>query len=101
MPKKAKHHEEEHENAERWLITYADLITLLLALFVVLYSTAEQDTAKFKKALGAFASIFGQMPIEGEGNAKEFEWKPPMAPPQTEHPSDEKLSLEELQKRLK
>ena len=77
MAKKA-HHEEEHENAERWLLTYSDLITLLLAVFVVLYSTAEQDTAKFKKVVGAMAQEFNPPdkltigPGNGMGNAKEF-----------------------------
>jgi len=75
---KKVHHEEEHENAERWLLTYADLITLLLAVFVVLYSTAEQDTAKFKKVVSAMAQEFSPVdkltigPGNGMGNAKEF-----------------------------
>lgn len=71
---KPKHHEEEHENAERWLMTYADLITLLLAVFVVLYSTAEQDTAKFKKVIGAMAQVFDAPKASGPGfgNAKEI-----------------------------
>jgi chemotaxis protein MotB len=79
MSAKAKAHvEEEHENAERWLLTYADLITLLLAVFVVLYSTAEQDTAKFKKVIGAMAQVFDSPkepksgPGSGFGNAKEI-----------------------------
>jgi chemotaxis protein MotB len=83
MSKKAKaHHEEEHENAERWLLTYADLITLLLAVFVVLYSTAEQDTAKFKKVIGAMAQTLNpgedmkSGPGTGLGNAKEISLVP-------------------------
>ena len=35
MGRKAKH--EEHENDERWLVSYADFITLLFAFFVVMY----------------------------------------------------------------
>ena len=58
MSAKAKAHvEEEHENTERWLLTYADLITLLLGVFVVLYCSAEQDTSKFKKLIGAMAQV--------------------------------------------
>jgi chemotaxis protein MotB len=41
--------EAEKENAERWLLTYADMITLLLALFVVLYATSKQDPVKFQQ----------------------------------------------------
>jgi chemotaxis protein MotB len=38
---------EDQENAERWLLTYADLITLLLAFFVVMYSMSRIDAKKF------------------------------------------------------
>lgn len=47
---------EEHENHERWLVSYADFITLLFAFFVVLYSISQVDLkklAKAKKSLGA------------------------------------------------
>lgn len=45
---KRKAHEE-HENHERWLVSYADFITLLFAFFVVLYATSTQNTEKEKK----------------------------------------------------
>src|SRR5579862_8084132 len=47
--KRTRHaaHEEEHENHERWLITYADMITLLMVLFIVLFSIGQVDLAKF------------------------------------------------------
>lgn len=38
---------DEHENLERWLLTYADLITLLLAFFIVMYSMSKVDAKKF------------------------------------------------------
>src|SRR3972149_1489706 len=44
-----KKHEEEHENHERWLVSYADFITLLFAFFTVLYATAQRDVEKEKK----------------------------------------------------
>ncbi len=56
MSKKHKH--AEHENAERWLLTYADLITLLLGLFVILYSMSQVDAKKFQDVMQAFGKIF-------------------------------------------
>ena len=42
---KKKHHEE-HENHERWLVSYADFITLLFAFFVVMYSISRVDNKR-------------------------------------------------------
>ena len=36
----------EHENHERWLISYADFITLLFAFFVVMFASSQTDKAK-------------------------------------------------------
>ena len=36
------------ENVDRWLVTYADLITLLLAFFVMMYAISQVDAAKFE-----------------------------------------------------
>lgn len=47
----------ERENLERWLLTYADLITLLLAFFIILYSMSKIDTEKFRAVSGAFRSV--------------------------------------------
>lgn len=44
MARKKKH--EEHENHERWLISYADFITLLFAFFVVMFASSQTDKAK-------------------------------------------------------
>jgi chemotaxis protein MotB len=38
----------EEESAERWLLTYADMITLLMALFMVLFSISSVNISKFK-----------------------------------------------------
>ena len=56
MSRKKKH--EEHANHERWAIPYADLITLLLALFVVLYAVSAVNTSKFKAMSQAMTTAF-------------------------------------------
>ena len=47
MAKKHKH--EEHVNHERWVISFADMMTLLFALFVVLYAMGVQDLEKLRQ----------------------------------------------------
>jgi len=54
-----KHEEEEHENHERWLVSYADMMTLLLVLFVVLYAMSQVDTQKFAALAKGLAASFG------------------------------------------
>jgi len=44
----AKKKAAEHANHERWLVSYADFITLLFAFFVVMFATAQQDKSKAK-----------------------------------------------------
>jgi chemotaxis protein MotB len=77
MAKKQAH--EEHENHERWLVSYADFITLLFAFFVVLYSISRvdnkrmaqvQQSIKFAlhfKGTGGLAQmpLFEGPPVEG------------------------------------
>lgn len=43
MPRKVMHKE---NNSERWLVSYADMLTLLLGLFVVLYATKQDDVSE-------------------------------------------------------
>jgi chemotaxis protein MotB len=59
--RRSKLHEEheEHVNHERWLITYADMITLLMVLFIVLYSISQVDLAKFRRLKEGVAGGFG------------------------------------------
>ncbi|MCB0420639.1 MAG: flagellar motor protein MotB [Bdellovibrionales bacterium] len=54
MARRKKKSSEEHQNHERWLVSYADFITLLFAFFTILYATSEQDKKKqeqFQKSL--------------------------------------------------
>ncbi len=45
---KRRGHAAEHDNDERWLLTYADMITLLMALFMVLFSISSVNISKFR-----------------------------------------------------
>ncbi len=50
MSRRSRHrggHDEAHANEERWLLTYADMITLLLALFIVLFAISTINQKKF------------------------------------------------------
>lgn len=49
----------ESSEKDRYLITYADLITLLLGLFILLYTASNLDIQKYEKMLGAFSDVFG------------------------------------------
>lgn len=50
-------HESEGATRDRWLISYADLVTLLFALFVVLYAAADRERAR--SVAESFAAQFG------------------------------------------
>jgi chemotaxis protein MotB len=60
---------EEHENLERWLITYADLITLLLAFFILMYTMSKQDNKKYQEVAAHLKAIFsGSTAVLATGN---------------------------------
>src|SRR5437899_2208703 len=58
-----KKYEEESENHERWLISYADFITLLFALFVVLYAISSVNEGKYRVLSSSLVSAFGKAPV--------------------------------------
>lgn len=73
----AKHKHEEHENHERWLVSYADFITLLFAFFVVMYSISSINEGKYrtvsesiKAALNPLANRSGANRVFGVGEAR-------------------------------
>ncbi|WP_082556733.1 flagellar motor protein MotB [Modestobacter sp. Leaf380] len=53
------HEEEEHENHERWLVSFADMMTLLTAVFIVLYSISQVDQLKFAALAEGLSESFG------------------------------------------
>lgn len=48
----------EHVNLERWLVSYADFITLLFAFFVIMYAISQADVSKFKKVSASLKAAF-------------------------------------------
>lgn len=58
--KKREAPHEEHVNHERWLVTYADMLTLLMVLFIVLFAISQVDQKKFMQLATGMSSGFGQ-----------------------------------------
>ena len=68
-PRKKGHEEhEEHVNHERWLVSYADMLTLLFVLFVVLYSMSNVDKAKYAELAAGLKQGFGAETAALQGN---------------------------------
>ncbi|OBR89681.1 MULTISPECIES: flagellar motor protein MotB [Clostridium] len=68
MGKKRQHHEEHVD--ETWLIPYADMLTLLLALFIVMFAISKIDQEKLAKISQQFNVIFsGEKSIQNTGGS--------------------------------
>lgn len=65
MPRRRR--EEIHINHERWLISYADFITLLFAFFVVMYSISQVNDSKYRVLSETFVEAFNQ-PNDAQAN---------------------------------
>lgn len=61
--------EEEHEDSERWLVSYADMMTVLVALFIVLYAISQVDEVKYDQLRQSLAAGFNapQVSILSDG----------------------------------
>ncbi|MGX6608187.1 flagellar motor protein MotB [Micromonosporaceae bacterium Da 78-11] len=79
--KKAHEEHEEHVNHERWLVSYADMLTLLFVLFVVLFSMSSVDQKKFAELAAGLSAGFGAESVamqgqvsalDGSGNSAEI-----------------------------
>jgi chemotaxis protein MotB len=62
---------EGHENEERWLLTYADMITLLMALFMVLFSISSVNISKYKSLQKSLQEAFSGRIMPGGKQIKE------------------------------
>lgn len=65
-------HAEEHPD-ERWVISYADLVTLLLGFFIILYATADANEVKMEALARGLAEAFNVGVKEAEGGSSIFD----------------------------
>jgi chemotaxis protein MotB len=75
--------EVEVENSERWLLTYADMITLLLALFIVLFAVSTINTKKFEALALGFKQSFSPNPgvLPSSNGVEQYDSLTPTAGP--------------------
>jgi chemotaxis protein MotB len=82
--KKGGHEEEEHENEERWLVSFADMMTLLFCLFMVLFAISSVNTSKFEALQRSLQDAFsGKVMSGGEALMETGNDKPPDDPSAT------------------
>ena len=81
-----KHHHEEHENHERWLVSGYDMMTLLFAVFVVLFAISSTNVSKVKELTKSLQEAFSGPVLSGgqammdRGNQSEAEKASPTPP---------------------
>ncbi|WP_409273931.1 flagellar motor protein MotB [Neobacillus sp. SCS-31] len=90
--RKFEHGEDEHVD-ESWLIPYADLLTLLLALFIVLYAASTIDVAKYQYLMESFKSELTGTKIP-DNNAGLSPHMPTPETPVVEPPKEDKKDTE-------
>ncbi len=96
--------DEEHESHERWLVSYADFITLLFAFFVVMYSLSTVNEGKYRVLSDSLVTAFRTLSISGAGQQQEGILPPLSVPvpmplqaakpqPQEEAPQDNRRQM--------
>jgi chemotaxis protein MotB len=71
-----RNREEEHENHERWLVSYADFITLLFAFFVVMYAVSRVDNKRLVQAANSIKWALHYSGTGGVGQLPLFDGPP-------------------------
>jgi chemotaxis protein MotB len=64
--RRRRHAQEEHENLERWMVSYADFVTLLLAFFIVMYAISSINEGKYRVLTDSITSAFQQLPTSSK-----------------------------------
>jgi chemotaxis protein MotB len=95
--RRKKRHEEEPENHERWLVSYADFVTLLFGFFVVMYSISSVNEGKYRILSDALDEAFSKQDIaERSDKIIEGEQRPTTFQPiQLDHLMTEQENKEE------
>jgi chemotaxis protein MotB len=96
--RKKQNHEGGHENAERWLLTYADMITLLMAFFIMMYSMSVMNLEKFQAVAFSIRSGFGGV-LKGGG--KHIMMHPPKTDGKSNRQSEMRRMSQEIEEELK
>ncbi|MCM8596232.1 flagellar motor protein MotD [Accumulibacter sp.] len=73
--------EEDRENHDRWLVSYADFITLLFAFFVVMYALSSVNEGKYRILSNSMISAFRNVPVNSAGQTPIVVPTPPPASP--------------------
>jgi chemotaxis protein MotB len=113
--KRNRQHHEEHMD-ESWLIPYADLLTLLLALFIILFASSQIDSKKYEAIMKSLNSAFTgsisffdnpaiiepmqDVPVTFEKKDKEEQEKQEELKEQQQQLEKEKQELEELKEKM-
>lgn len=77
-------HEEGHEGNERWLVTYADMVTLLMVLFIVMFAMSTVDEKKYHDLKTGLADGFGRSESILNGSNPMLDDRGPGTPAQQE-----------------
>jgi chemotaxis protein MotB len=72
MPRRRKNKGDDHENSERWMVSYADFITLLFAFFVVMYSLSSINEGKYRVLSDSLVQAFRSADINSQGQQIEI-----------------------------
>lgn len=119
MSKKKKHEDHEEHVDETWLIPYADLLTLLLALFIILFASSQLDSKKYDSIMRSLNNAFtggeapfamsNLIPINDAANSTKNNFKNQNPPSKEENKIESQLAaklqkeekdLEELKKSM-
>lgn len=80
MSRRRRQHQEHHDNHERWLVSYADFITLLFAFFVVMYALSTVNEGKYRILSDSMVSAFRNVVVNNTGQSVVVGAVPPIAP---------------------